>query len=392
MAAQTSCSSGASAVGASAQDASFHGEEALCVGGHPPSHLPRLLQETPPRNIVASMDVVIVGAGTFGASAAWWFARAGEQVTLVDQFEPGDRRSSSGGETRLFRCLHGADTDYTAMARRARTLWRELEDESGEELLVECGLSWFAHREDGSEAASERTLAAQGIPAERLDVASAAALYPSFRGEDLAFVLLEPEAGVLRAQRAVRALASAAAAQGAWIVRGRARPDGASVVLEDSTRLEGDVIVWACGPWLAHLFDDLISLAVTHQELLFLDGGPAWRRPGLPAWCDYDQAMYGTADVDALGVKAALDLEGPPLEPDAELPDTATTELEVRAYLSRRFPALERAPLVGRARAATSSHPTRTSSQRCIRRIPMSGSLVAARVTASSMARQWPSG
>jgi len=65
------------------------------------------------------MDVVIVGAGTFGASPAWWLARAGERV---DQFESGDRRASSGGETRLFRCEHGPDAEYTAMARRARTL------------------------------------------------------------------------------------------------------------------------------------------------------------------------------------------------------------------------------------------------------------------------------
>ena len=107
---------------------------------------------------------MIVGAGTFGVSLAWWLARAGERVTLVDQFEPGDSRASSCGETRLYRCAHGPDVDYTAMARRARTLWRELEEESGEELLVECGLAWFAHREDGWEAESERTLAAQGIP------------------------------------------------------------------------------------------------------------------------------------------------------------------------------------------------------------------------------------
>src|SRR3989442_3848377 len=164
------------------------------------------------------MHVVVVGAGTFGASLAWWLARAGERVTLVDQFEPGDARASSGGETRLLRCSHGSDAEYTTMARRARTLWRELEDESGEELFLECGVAWFAHREDGWEAASARTLAAEGIPAERLDLASAAELYPSFCGDDLAFVLFEPEAGVLRAQRAVRALAATAVSRGARIV------------------------------------------------------------------------------------------------------------------------------------------------------------------------------
>jgi sarcosine oxidase len=328
------------------------------------------------------MHVVIVGAGTFGASLAWWLARAGERVTLVDQFEPGDVRATSGGETRLIRCSHGGDADYTAMARRARTLWRELEAESGEDLLVECGVVWFAHGEDGWEAASQRTMDAQCIPAKRLDVSEAARLFPSLRGDDLAFVLLEPEAGALRAQRAVRAMASQAAAHGARVVRGRASPSSrpaagappvarrrpssdepaapatavaagttpsieAVAVLEDGTRLEGDVVVWACGGWLAQLFGNLVALTVTRQELLFFDGGAAWRTPGVPAWVDYDHAMYGTADLDALGVKAALDVEGPPLDPDAELDETPTTEAPVRAYLGRRFPALEPAPLAG---------------------------------------------
>jgi glycine/D-amino acid oxidase-like deaminating enzyme len=316
--------------------ASVHVNPQLTVMGMAPRYRP----------IVPAMHAVIVGAGTFGASLAWWLARAGRRVTLVDQFEPGDRRATSGGETRLIRCSHGDDADYPAMARRARTLWRELEAESGADLLVECGVAWFAHGEDGWEAASQRTMVAQGIPAVRLDVAAAARMFPSLRGDDLAFVLLEPEAGVLRAQRAVRALAAQAAAYGARIVRGRATPDGGAAVLDDGTRLEGDVVVWACGGWLTRLFAGLVSLHVTRQELLFLDGGEAWRASGVPAWVDYDHAMYGTADLDGLGVKAALDVEGPPLDPDADLDDTPTTEPAVRAYLRRRFPDLEPAPLV----------------------------------------------
>ena len=124
------------------------------------------------------MRVVIVGAGTFGASLAWWLARAGDDVTLVDQFEPGDRRATSGGETRLIRVGHGDEPYYTAMAWRARTLWRELEAESGADLFVECGIAWFAHGDDGWEADSERTIRAQGIPCEHLDPAAAADLFP----------------------------------------------------------------------------------------------------------------------------------------------------------------------------------------------------------------------
>lgn len=289
------------------------------------------------------MKVVVIGAGTFGASLAWTLARAGEDVTLVDQFDPGDSRASSGGETRLLRCCHGADAGYTASARRARSLWKELEGDSGEELFIECGVAWFARRPDGWEADAERTLAAQGIPVERVD---AVALYPSLCADDLAFALLEPEAGVLRAQRAVRALASQAAAHGARVLRARARPDGAAVLLDDGTRLEGDAVVWACGPWLGELFGGLVSLRVTRQEVLFFDGGPDWRK-GQPAWVDYDGAMYGTADLDGHGFKASLDAEGPLVEPTAELAEAATTEPGVRAYLDERFPALADAPLAG---------------------------------------------
>jgi glycine/D-amino acid oxidase-like deaminating enzyme len=290
------------------------------------------------------VSVVIVGGGTFGASLAWWLAGRGDEVTLVDQFDPGDVRATSGGETRLIRCSHGADADYARSARRARTLWRELEAETGADLLSECGVVWFAHGETGWEAESLRVLTDLGIPAEREPVEITARRFPSFQGDDLTWSLYEPEAGVLRAQKAVQALARAARERGAEIVRARATPAGDAVVLDDGRTLEGDRVVWSCGGWLAKLFPGLVSLAVTQQELCFFDGGPAWRTA--PGWVDYDRATYGTGDVDDLGVKAAWDQQGPPLDPDAPLPP-GTPEIErlTRGYLRDRFPALADAPL-----------------------------------------------
>lgn len=279
-------------------------------------------------------SVTIVGAGTFGASLAWRLARAGVPVTLIDQFEPGDPRATSGGESRLVRCSHGDAGDYTAMARRAWTLWHELEAQTGSDLLVERGMCWFARRENGWEAASERTLRAQGVPVERVDPA---ALYPSFRGDDLAFTLYEPEAGAIRAADAVRALVAAARQAGAEVERRRVDADEA---------IAADVVVWACGAWLRDLFPGLVELRVTRQELLFLDGGPDWR--DVPCFVDYDGAAYGTGDIDDLGVKVANDAEGPPLDPDADLPRvTGEGEQTARAYARRRFPALAAAPLKG---------------------------------------------
>src|SRR3954447_11375649 len=256
-------------------------------------------------------SAIVVGAGTFGASLAWTLAREGVAVTLIDQFEPGDPRSTSGGETRLYRCSHGGDPDYTRSARRARELWIELEQATGESLLSETGVAWFAHREDGWEAHSERVMREQDIPVDRLSPEQTARLYPSFAGDDLQFTVFEPEAGAIRAGRAVKALVRAAVAEGARVKRGRARPAGHAVEMVDTgARLEAGAVIWACGGWLGDLFPGLVSLRVTRQELFFFDGGPDW--VGTPCWVDYDLAAYGTGDVDDLGVKAAPDVEGPP--------------------------------------------------------------------------------
>ena len=293
-------------------------------------------------------SAVIVGAGAFGASLAWWLARSGVEVTLVEQFEPGDPRTTSGGESRLIRFGHGPDAGYTASARRARTLWRELEAECGERLLIECGLIWFAHREGGWEDRTIPTLAAQGIPYERLVPEQGARMFPSCSPRGLAFVLHEPEAGVLRAGQAVRALARQAEAHGARLVRGSGRPDGAAVRLDDGATLEADAVVWACGAWLGKLFGEHVAIRTTRQELFFFDGGPAWCAPDVPAYVDFEQAIYGTRDIDGLGVKAAPDFDGPELDPDAELPAaSADGEALARRFLAERFPALAGAPLRG---------------------------------------------
>ena len=71
-------------------------------------------------------------------------------------------------------------------------------------------------------------------------------------------MLYEPEAGVLRAQLAIQTLAAQAAAHGARVVRGRATPDGDTVVVEGE-RLEADAVVWACGGWLTALFPEHVT-------------------------------------------------------------------------------------------------------------------------------------
>jgi sarcosine oxidase len=283
---------------------------------------------------------IVIGAGVFGASLADRLAREGWEVTLVDRFEPGHPRAESGGETRLIRCAHGPDDFYVRSARRALELWREL----GEGVLVESGVAWFARREDAWEADSERVLRDAGIPVERLSPVEGARLFRSLNVDDLAFVLHEPEAGVLRAADGVRALVRRSREAGARILTGEARPAGEAVALgersgsADDCLLEADAVVWACGAWLAALFPELAPLRVTFQQLVLFEAPHEWSGPG---WVDFDAAFYGHALVEPHGVKVAPDMDGIEVNPD-ERPLEATGQAveQAREYLAHRFPAL----------------------------------------------------
>jgi sarcosine oxidase len=291
-------------------------------------------------------SALILGAGVFGAALADRLVAAGWEVTLVDRFEPGDPRSESGGETRLLRFSHGGDGFYTASAWRTRSAWRELR------VLVEAGVVWFARREGGWESDSERVLRDQGIPVERLDPAAAARLFPSLATDDLAFALLEPAAGVLRAGDGVRALVARAREGGLRLVRGEARPDGATAVV-DGRQLEADHVVWACGGWLAGLFGEHAALRVTRQNVTLFEAGPEWACPPAPGWIDFDASAYGHGTIEPYGLKVASDREGEPVEPGqrpAFAPDASVAA--ARDYLAARFPALAGAPV----RSAPSCH------------------------------------
>src|SRR6266540_4042540 len=256
-----------------------------------------------------SENAIVVGAGIFGVSIANQLAGDGWQVTLVDQDEPGNERATSSSLSRVIRFGHGADTWYTRLAWRARTLWKQLEEETGTSLLVEAGMVWFVQEhEDGGGLAdhSEAALRAEGIPVERLAPAEVAALYPSLDAGDLTYGLLEPAAGALHARTAVKVLAGLAVAKGARPVRGEARPAGdlrGSAVAVDGETLHADRVVWACGPWLPRLFPGLDGRGIKIAP----DDAEADR--------DFDP-QHGSRELDN------------------------HNEASSRAYLARRFPAL----------------------------------------------------
>ncbi len=274
----------------------------------------------------------VVGAGVFGASIASELDRRGWDVTLHEQYSPGNTRSGSGGDTRLLRFSHGDQEWYTLSAQRSLERWLELEAASGLTLFEPVGIAWFDTGASDFADQSERTLERLGIACERLDPQEAKRLYPSLGGDDLRSVLFEPGAGILNARIATRAIAAGLRVEG-----GRPTP---------AQPPRADVVVWACGAWMPKLFPGLVEQRISRRDVFFFGVDSTWN--GAPGFCEYDGPYYGHGDLNGMGMKISPDGRGADIDPD-ELDRTPDPEMEARArtYAARRFPALADAPIVG---------------------------------------------
>src|SRR5688500_3660508 len=113
-----------------------------------------------------------------GSATAWWLARRGVDVVLLEQFEQGHVRGPSHGRSRSCRRAYD-DPDYVRMAQAALPLWREVEDDAGEPLLDITGS--IDHGDAQSVDAVADAMATCGAPFERFTPAAAAERWPAFR-------------------------------------------------------------------------------------------------------------------------------------------------------------------------------------------------------------------
>lgn len=311
------------------------------------------------RRARGSPHVAVIGAGAFGGWTALWLRRQGARVTLVDAWGAGNSRASSGGETRVIRGMYGPDRVYTEWVVRSFELWRDADRRWGERLYHPTGALWIFRRDDGYARASLPTLAAVGLPVERLEPAEAARRFPGVELAGVGSVYYEPEAGYLTARRACGAVARAVAAEGGEVVTAAVRPGPvtagrmASVALSDGGELAADRFVFACGPWLGALFPEVPGLRIlpTRQDVFYFGLPPGERRFGedrFPVWVDFgERIFYGIPGNEERGFKVADDSHGEPVDPTAlERTPAAENLARARTLLAERFPDLAQAPLV----------------------------------------------
>lgn len=278
-------------------------------------------------------DVVVVGAGVLGASAAYALARRGQRVLILEQEHIGHPRGSSHGGSRIFRYTHPT-ADEAALMPAMAALWRELEAESNESLLEMCGGLFFGRPDDPFLSAAERALVALAMPYERLDATDLADRYPQFRLRADEYAIYQPRTGILAASRCVAAMVRCAQRWGATLHTNcrvmAVSPDAAGVNFTVSEQGRTQTIsaahaVITAGPWAQRLLEPMLNtrlpLTVTHQQVAYFRARDPefWSPQRAPVYIfSAEPHVYGFPVHERPGhVKVARELVDTVVDPDA---------------------------------------------------------------------------
>jgi sarcosine oxidase len=279
------------------------------------------------------MKVAVVGAGVMGLASARALAQRGEDVTVYEQHTLGHNHGSSHGASRIFRLSYLEDR-WIALAQRAYELWRELETETGAQLLKLNGLLDAEANTAARIAAFDR----HGIAYELLDPEQIAQRFSIAYDRPLVF---SPDAGISLAAEAQRAFEASARAAGAAILE--------HTRIESLDDIDADVVVVTAGGWAPKLLArEGIELAATPtRESTAYFALPDERV--VPSVIDELDTHAGHSfyalEAPGVGLKVGLHQSGAPTDPDdAAEPDPNLIEA-VAAWVSRHFPFVDPTPL-----------------------------------------------
>lgn len=254
-------------------------------------------------------DVIVVGAGIVGSSAAYSLASAGTSVTLVEQTHPAG--GPSGKSSALLHAFYLVP-ELSQLAIRGLEILTSLPEISGEGPFVsQIGMMWVCGEDNRADwAAAAERIRDEGAQIQTLTPQAFADAAPGFALDDVALALWEPEYGYADAFGATNAIARAARARGAMLkqntlvsrlIRRGDRITG--LELADGTVMEADAIVLAAGPWTRRLLATIeldLPLHVERHPMAVLDAGGKARQVMPFAWCDDISCNYARPDNDGV--------------------------------------------------------------------------------------------
>jgi sarcosine oxidase len=303
-------------------------------------------------------DRIVIGGGAMGLATTWQLASRGLRVLMLERFTPGHDRGASHGATRNMNNAYAED-HYLDLYDEALRLWRELEADSGRQLLTLGGL--VTHGDPARVRAAHDSLAARGAAIELITPAEAEARWPGMRFEGE--VLVNRDAGRIHAATALEVLDALSREHGA-VLRYEHRvlgiepgEDRVAVTAEtpagETAVYEAEGVVVTAGAWSAQLLAGLVELPrlrVTEEHPAHFTARPEFASAEWPSFnhfqpderlTGYRGNLYGML-TPGEGIKVGFHATGDEVDPDHRRfrsPDAARAQL--REHVAHWFPGLD---------------------------------------------------
>ncbi len=279
-----------------------------------------------------------------GTAAAYSISKTSRsKILLLDRYGVGNDYCSSNDVNRVFRYSYGEDEYYTRMAMESLGLWRQLERESGQQLLTTTGLLLVEGEDENANKfneASYRTLRRMGLGAELLEGEDLKKRYPQFRAQRAFF---DPHGGVLLARKALSAFTEQAKSKGVKFLQGQARTirmDGEpqiDTVTGETVRC-GKLIV-TVGPWSNDLLTpSLPRIVPTRQQLIYFHprtGMERFRPESCPVF--FTDKHYGLPAAGIEAVKVSAKELSERVDPETANRSVDTAQVDACREACRKF-------------------------------------------------------
>ncbi len=317
-----------------------------------------------PHPLQKKEKIIVVGAGAFGGWTALSLAQKGYDVTMIDQFGPGNSQSSSGGETRLIRAFYEKQI-YFDLTVRSMKLWREHEGITGRKFFYQNGLLLFNYKAITPETEKAGPMYQKaGLSLEKFSPGEAKKRWPQLNTDGLDHVIFDSQAGYLEARSGCMSVADRLIKEGGKFIQQNVtrfkETSGkvSAVTLGDGQSIEADRFVFACGPWLIRLFPELTKKLKVTRALVFFFASPSSNADlmenKLPTWMDRDLdgpfRSFGVPGSAYRGFKVGLT---PPMNNNVndrfDTYDRSVTAEELklaREVLAKRFNGMKDQPLI----------------------------------------------
>jgi len=279
-----------------------------------------------------------------GAAAAYAISRMSEnRILLLDRYGVGNEYCSSNDVNRVFRYSYGNDQLYTGMAVESLRLWREMEKETGQQLLIPAGLLMLNGEDEHANKFNEssfKLLSKLGLGAQLYEGSELKKRFPQFRADRGFF---DPHGGVLLASKSLETFASQAALRRVRILEKRVArfgdKSGLEIETSDGQTIRAKKLVVTVGPWTGgFLRDGLTGITPTRQQLIYLKPSrnlESFRPISCPVF--FTDHHYGLPAAGIEGVKISNKELTDPVDPETARRSVDQEQLEQCRAVCREF-------------------------------------------------------